>query len=168
MNRHQRIAVKIAAVNLLLVLLFPPFDQHSIVSALAPTFAGFYFILNPPPVGAINFSVLMVEMMVVVVNAGIAWLLLRDRAPSAAKPGRRLQNAVVVATGANLILMLLFPPITTVYALPEAIPPAFEGFHFILNLGPNHAIATSMLYMEVIFILVNGGLFWLSFNEEGI
>jgi hypothetical protein len=167
-NRHQRVAVKIAAVNLLLVLLFPPFDQHSVVSALAPAFAGFYFFLYPPPFGEINVSVLTVEVMVVVVNAGIAWLLLRDRAPSAAKPGRRIQNAVVVATGANLILMLLFPPFTTVYALPEAMPPSFEGFQFILNLGPNHAIATAMLYMEVIFILVNGGLFWLSFNEEGI
>jgi hypothetical protein len=152
-------------VNLLLILLFPPFDQHSVVNALTPTFAGFYFILNPPPLGQINFSVLTLEVMVVLVNAGIAWMLLRDRAAAAAKPKVRLRNAVVVATGVNLILMLLFPPFTTVYALPEAMPPSFEGFHFILNLGLNHAIATAMLYMEVVFILVNGGLFWLSFNE---
>lgn len=165
MNRFQHIAVRIAAANLLLVLLFPPFDQHSIANALAPTFAGFYFILNPPVFAQINLSLLTLEVMVVVVNVGIAWLLLRDREASASKPKLRLQHAVLVTTGANLILMLLFPPFTTVYALLETVPPSFEGFHFILNLGPNHAIATAMLYMEVAFILVNGGLFWLSFNE---
>jgi hypothetical protein len=165
MNRYQHIAVRIAAVNLLLILLFPPFDQHSVVNALAPTFAGFYFILNPPEFGQVNSSVLTLEVMVVLVNAGIAWMLLRDRAPGWEKSKVRLRNAVVMATGANLILMLLFPPFTTVYALPETMPPSFEGFHFILTLGPNHAIATAMLYMEVVFILVNGGLFWLSFNE---
>lgn len=165
MNRYQRIAVRIAAVNLLLILLFPPFDEHSIATAFPPAFSGFYFVLSAPFYAQVNFSMLTLEVMVVLVNTGIAWLLLRDRASGAEKPKLSLQNAVLIATGANLILMLLFPPFTTVYTLTNAVPPIFEGFSFIFNQDPNHAIATSMLYLEVIFILVNGGLFWLSFNE---
>lgn len=166
MNRYQRVAVGIAAVNLLLILLFPPFDHQALTNAFAPAFAGFYFAFNPPHLGQINSSMLTLEIMVVVVNIGIAWLLLRDRGPAAGKPKISLQNAVVIATGVNLVLMLLFPPFTTVYTLAEALPPSFEGFHFVFSQGPNHAISTGILYLEVAFILVNGGLFWLAFNEK--
>lgn len=165
MNRHQRIAVAIAAANLLLILLFPPFDYHSIATAFPPAFAGFYFAFTPPVYGQINSTMLTLEVMVVLGNAVIAWLLLRDSVPGAEKPKLRLQNAVLIATGANLILMLLFPPFMTEYTLTSAVPPTFEGFHFIFSQDPNHAIATGILYLEIIFILVNGGLFWLSFNE---
>jgi hypothetical protein len=164
-NRYQRNAVRIALVNLLAILLFPPFDVQSIASAFAPAFAGFYFILDAPLFAQVNFSMLTLEVMVVVVNTGIAWLLLRDRAPVAEKPKLSLQNAVLIVTGVNLILMLLFPPFTTVYTLTNTLPPTFEGFHFIFSQDPDHAIATGILHLEIIFILVNGGLFWLSFNE---
>jgi hypothetical protein len=164
-NRHQRVAAAIAAVNLLLILLFPPFDYRSIATAFPPAFGGFYFAFSPPVYGQINSTLLTLEIMVVLVNASVAWLLLRDRAPGAEKPKLRLQNAVLIATGANLLLMLLFPPFTTVYTLTSAVPPTFEGFHFIFSLDADHAIATGILYLEIIFILVNGGLFWLSFNE---
>lgn len=165
MNRYQRIAVRIALVNLLLIVLFPPFDVHSIATAFPPAFSGFYFVLNAPLYAQVNFSLLTLEVMVVVVNTGIAWLLLQDRASATEKPRLSLQNAVLIATGANLVLMLLFPPFTTVYTLTNAVPPTFEGFSFIFNQDPNHAIATGVLYLEIIFILVNGGLFWLSFNK---
>lgn len=164
MNRYQRVAFTIAAVNLLLILLFPPFDYNSIAIAFPPAFAGFYFAFSPPVHGQINSTLLMLELMVVLVNAGIAWLLLRDRAPAAEKPKLSLQNAVLIATGVNLILMLLFPPFTTVYTVTNPVP-TFEGFYFVFNQDPSHAISTGILYIEVAFILVNGGLFWLSFKE---
>ncbi|MGH8641315.1 MAG: hypothetical protein ACRET6_06375 [Burkholderiales bacterium] len=165
MNRHQRVAVAIAAVNLLVILLFPPFDYVSIATVFPPAFSGFYFAFSPPLYGQINSNLLTLEVMVVLGNAGIAWLLLRDRTSAAEKPKLSLQNAVLIATGANLILMLLFPPFTTVYTLTNPVPPMFEGFYFVFNQDPNHAIFIGMLYIELAFILVNGGLFWLSFNE---
>ncbi|HKA38604.1 MAG TPA: hypothetical protein VKD25_02440 [Burkholderiales bacterium] len=165
MNRHQRIAVAIAAANLLVMLLFPPFDYRSLATAFPPAFAGFYFAFTPPAHGQLNTTLLTLEVMVVLVNAALAWWLLRDRASGADNSKLKLQNAVLITTGANLILMLLFPPFTTEYTLANPAPPTFEGFHFIFNQGPNQAIATGILYLEIIFILVNGGLFWLSFNE---
>ena len=162
MNRYQRIAAAIAAVNLLLILLFPPFDQQSISPAVASAFAGFYFAFNPPALGQLNSSMLTLEIMVVLVNISIAWVLLRDKEGAPARrPNVSLQNGVLIATGVNLVLMLLFPPFTTA----EVVPATLEGFRFIFNQGPDHAISLGFLYIDVAFILVNGGLFWLSFNE---
>ncbi len=32
---------------------------------------------------------------------------------------------------------------------------------------PNHVIVTTILYLEVFFVLINGALFWLLFREKG-
>lgn len=167
MNRGQTIALAIAAANLALLLLFPPFDQHSIAISRIPVFAGFNFVFAPLPRAQINSSVLTLEVMVLLVNAAVAWLLLRDRPPSAA-PRRRVsfQNAVLVITAVNLVLMLLFPPFESVFAVTNAALPNFEGFYFIFSQKPNHTIVTTVLYIEVIFILINGGLFWLIFKDR--
>jgi cytochrome c-type biogenesis protein CcmH/NrfF len=155
------------AANLLLVLLFPPFDQYSIASSKVPVFAGFNFILAAPPSSQINSGVLWLETIVVLANAGIAWLLLREK--TAAAPTRRkfnFQNGVLVITGVNLVLMLLFPPFESVFAVTNAALPNFEGFYFIFSQKPNHTIVTTLLYVEVVFILANGALFWLIFKER--
>lgn len=167
MNRNQKIALAIAAANLAVLLLFPPFDQHSIATSRIPVFAGFSLVFTPLPLSRVNSSVLTLEVIVLLVNAAVAWLLLRDR-PSDAPPRRRaaLQNAVLVITAANLVLMLLFPPFESVFAVTNAALPNFEGFYFIFSQKPNHTIVTTVLYIEVIFILVNGGLFWLIFKER--
>ena len=107
------------------------------------------------------------ETIVLLVNAAIAWLLLRDR-PAGAGSRRRagFQNAVLVITAVNLIVMLLFPPFESVFAVTNAALPNFEGFYFIFSQKPSHTIVTTVLYIEVIFILVNGCLFWLIFKER--
>ena len=130
-------------------------------------FAGFNFAFAPLPYSHINSSVLTLEVIVLLVNAAVAWLLLRDRPPGA-PPRRRatLQNAVLVITAANLVVMLLFPPFESVFAVTNAALPNFEGFYFIFSQRPNHTIVTTVLYIEVTFILVNGALFWLIFKER--
>jgi len=165
-NRHQCIALGITAANLLLILLFPPFDQYSIANAKVPVFAGFHFAFTPLPYSEINTGVLTLEALVVLINAGIFWLLLRDRAPATMKRRLGFQNATLIFTGVNLVLMLLFPPFESVFALTNAALPTFEGFYFIFNQQPNHTIVTTLLYIEVIFILVNGTLFWLIFKPR--
>ena len=70
-NRNQAIALAIAAANLLLVLLFPPFDQYSIANSRVPVFAGFNFAFAAPPSSQVNAGVLWLEVIVVLANAGI-------------------------------------------------------------------------------------------------
>ncbi len=166
MNRYQIIALGIAAANVLLMLLFPPFDQYSVASSKVPVFAGFNYAFTTPPYGEIITGVLLLEVFVVLINAGIALLLLRDRVPAAARRKIGLQNATLIFTGVNLVLVLLFPPFESVFVLTNAALPTFEGFYLIFNQQPNHVIVTTLLYLEVIFILVNGALFWLIFKPK--
>jgi hypothetical protein len=166
MNRYQRVVLAIAAINLLVVLLFPPFDQYSIATARAPVFAGFSFYFAAPANSAVNAPLLALEAIVVGVNAAVAWLLLQERPHGPARRKIGYQNAVLVFTAANVTLMLLFPPFESVFALTNAALPSFEGFYFIFSRQPNHAIVTTLLYLEIAFVLVNGALFWLIFKPR--
>lgn len=166
MNRNQAIAVIVAITNLLLIVLFPPIDQFSIASTAVPVFSGFQFIATKPPLSVVNTDLLAIELVVVLVNLGIAWLLLRDKPAGATTRKLSLQNASLFFTGINLILMLMFPPMESVFALTRAAIPTFEGFFFIFAQKPAHVIVETLLYIEVIFILTNGALLWLIFKER--
>lgn len=166
MNRNQIIALGITAANLLLILLFPPFDQHSIASAKLPVFAGFNFAFAPLPNSQVNTGILTLETVVVLINAAIGWLLLRGGAQAGTRRRFSLQNVTLVFTGVNLVLVLLFPPFESVFALTNAALPTFEGFYFIFSQKPFHIIVTTLLYIEVTFILINGALFWLIFKPR--
>jgi hypothetical protein len=66
----------------------------------------------------------------------------------------------------NLVVILLFPPFENYSAVTRAILPSFQGFYLIFAAPPEHIIVTTLLYIEVIFVLVNGGLLWLLFKER--
>ncbi len=165
MNRNQGIALAIAVANIVLISLFPPVDQFSIAASNVPVFAGFYFVFGMPPRSVVNSDLLVIEIVVVLVNLAIAWLLLRDR-PAGTQNKLSLQNASLLFTGINLVLMLLFPPMESVFAISKAAIPTFEGFFFIFSQKPAHVIVDTLLYLEITFILVNGALLWLIFRER--
>jgi len=165
MTRNQGIALAIAAANLLLILLFPPFDQHSIAASRLPVFAGFDFYFNLPPFSEVNRSLLLLEVFVVLINAGIGWLILHDD-PDGQRRQLKIRNMILIAVGVNLVVMLLFPPFESVFALTNAMLPGFDGFYFIFQRPPNHVIIITLLYLEAAFILVNGALLWLMFRPR--
>jgi len=165
-NRNQAVAAAVAAANLLLVLLFLPLDQYSIAASKLPVFAGFHFALALPANSEVNTDMLWIELAVILINTGIAWLLLRDRPPAASRFRIGMQNAVLIFTGVNLLLAVLFPPFESVFALTQAILPNFEGFYFVFGQKPNHVIVTTLLYIEVSLILVNGSILWLLFRGQ--
>ena len=166
MNRNQGIALAVAVANLLLITLFPPVDQYSVAASSIPVFAGFYFILAKPPLSVINTDLLVIEAVVILINLAIAWLLLADRPAGSSRPKRGLQSASLLFTGINLVLMLLFPPMESVFAITKAAIPSFEGFFFIFSHKPAHVIVDTLLYLEITFILVNGAFLWLIFKER--
>lgn len=169
MNGNQKIVLGIAAASLAVLLLFPPFDQFSIAISRVPVFAGFYFYFSPPPASLVNSSLLLLEVFVVLINAASAWLALRDKPllPGAAAVTRpKHQNAVLIFAGVNLVFVLLFPPLESVFALTNAALPSFEGFYFIFGKQPNHTVVTTLLYLEAIFVLVNAAIAWLIFGQR--
>lgn len=167
MNRKQKITLWVGLFNLVFLLLFPPFDSLSIAGANTLVFAGFSFVFSHSASEAINTDVLFLEMVVLLVNIGIAWLLFRDTKRSVDSKRRfNVQNAVLIVVAINLTIILLFPPFENVVDLRSPIMSDFQGFYFIFAADPMHAIITSVLYEEVVFVLFNGALAWLFFREE--
>ena len=165
MNRLQAIALCVVAANLALVLAFPPYDYLSLARGNIPTFGGFHFFGSPPLHGQINRDFLTLEIFVVLINAGIAWLLLRDGTGRAVRRISRSQRGVLWLMAINLVLVLLFPPFENYYAINKAALPSFDGFYFLFGDNAQRQIVSPLLYIEVALVLANGGLLWLLFAE---
>ena len=180
MNRLQWIAVAVALLNVVLVLLFPPFDYISAARNNVPTFDGFYWVFGGHGSRVTNSNFLQLELFVIVINAAIAWLLLKERpvagrqeraavtAPAGA-PSRRVnwQKVVMAGVALNLLLVVLFPPMENYYSVTRAALPSFDGFYFLFGSYGARSIVIQLLYIEVFFVLANGGILWLLFKKSG-
>jgi hypothetical protein len=166
MNRNQAIALAVAAMNVALILLFPPFDTYSLGKGQMPVFGGFSFYPSRSDSMIVNTSLLFLELFVVLINTTIAALLLRIRQPRVTGRGISLQNATLIVVAVNLVVILLFPPFESVFAMSRAAIPTFEGFYFVFARQQHHVIVTAVLYLEVIFVLINGAIFWLIFRDK--
>lgn len=166
MNLKQKLALGLGAVNLAVLWLFPPFDSFSFTDTKALIFAGFHYRFAREANEVINGDVLFLEIVVLLVNVGIAWLLLRDvKNASGIKEWFNYQNAILLVMAANLTVIILFPPFQLYYAVTSALLPTFQGFYFIFLAGPLLTIVTPILYLEVVFVLFNGSILWLLFNR---
>ncbi len=169
MNRFQWISLLLAAVNLILVCLFPPFDYLSQARANVATFDGFAWAYSVRPNYVVNGSFFQLEILVVLLNAAIAWLLLRDRpaAASGRKKSVDWQRIILIGVGINLLLVLLFPPMENYFAVTKAVLPSFDGFYFLFGDHGARAIVPQMLYIEVVFVLINGAMLYLLLRKGG-
>lgn len=165
MNQRQKYTLIIATINIVLMMMFPPFDSYSIADSSIPIFSGFHFAFSKGAKEVINSSVLFLEVAVVLINAGIAWLLLQE-GKVAARRKTGYQNATLLGVAVNLVVILLFPPFENHSSMTHAILPSFQGFYFIFSTHAQQVIVTPLLYIEVIFILINGALLWLLFKEK--
>ena len=84
MNRHQAVVLGVAAVNIMLMLLFPPYDALGMLRG-GQSFDAFYFALDTLPSKVINWDMLQLEVYWVLANAALAWWLLR--APVSSQSG---------------------------------------------------------------------------------
>jgi hypothetical protein len=165
-NLKQNIALWLGVVNLAVIWFFPPFDSFSFTDTKALVFAGFHYRFAYDANEVINGDVLFLELVVLLVNVGVAWLLLRDKHNiKNVKRYFHYQNAILLGVAVNLTVILLFPPFQFIYAVTNALLPSFQGFYFIFMAGPMLTIVTPMLYLEMVFVLFNGAMLWLLFNR---
>jgi len=164
MNKYQAVTLLVAAINMSLMLLFPPYDYVSAHNNV-PNFDGFLFAFGDYPSRTLNHDFLFIEIFTVLVNTVIAWLLLGERA----RLRRRLdrQNLVLLGVALNLLLALLFPPFQDHYVASKALLPSFDGFYFVFGDNSARVMVAAMLWFEVIFILINGVILWLLFCQPG-
>ncbi len=79
-NRKQRVILILVAVNLVLILLFPPFEYFSaITKAALPTFEGFYFLFGDNSQRQLVTPILYIEFALVIINGALLWVLFQDK-----------------------------------------------------------------------------------------
>lgn len=79
-NRQQRIVLVLVAINLVLIVLFPPFEYFSaITKAALPTFEGFYFLFGDNSLRQLVTPILYIEVALVIINGAMLWILLKDK-----------------------------------------------------------------------------------------
>ena len=109
MNRFQKIVLAGGAVTLLLLFVFPPYNLI-VLGRGVPMFDAFYPMFAVPPNRVINGDVLYLLVFGVLINAGLAWLLLASPKATPGEP-RFDEQAVVILFGiVNLVIVMLFPP----------------------------------------------------------
>ncbi len=162
MNRYQKIVLAGAFANAVVLMLFPPFDVETLMRA-APVFDAFYPLFSAPPHRTINGNLLYLSLFAVVGNAGIAWLALLGGREG--RPRITPRNLVMVLGFLNLLAVFLFPPY-------EAVPigrlggGTFDGFAFVLAESARRRIFVPLLYIEVLYVLINACAFWLALGER--
>lgn len=114
----------------------------------------------------LNSSLLYLEIMVVLINLGVMWMLTEQDARRKANNKFNFRKAAMILIICNLLGALMFPPFEYISNMTNALIPTFEGFYFIFSHPPYRVIVTPVLYLEVIFILINGGLMLLAFKQK--
>ena len=104
MNKYQRLVVIVAAVNIALMLLFPPFLDNPMRRGVLPNFEGFYPLFSAYGVKRIHNELLTLQLMFVVINGLIAWLVLDRQTGKGELPEFRYTRAIGIFLAANLAL----------------------------------------------------------------
>ena len=79
MQRWRRGVLWLVGINLIVMLLFPPFENFSaITKAVIPTFEGFYFVFGDNAQRQIVTTILYLEIALLFINAGLVMLFLKD------------------------------------------------------------------------------------------
>lgn len=164
MNKYQRVIVIVAAVNIALMLLFPPFLDNPIRRGVMPNFEGFYPLLTGLGSKAIHKELLTLQIMFVVINALIAWLLLDRPAARGLLPDVRYTRAIGFFLFGNLLLLFAFPPFETYPSLFKYEPTSFDSFYFVFGDKRHRHFFIPLLYLEVMVVVINSLTLWLLFN----
>ncbi|MGB8411037.1 MAG: hypothetical protein WCE58_14160, partial [Gallionella sp.] len=75
---YQNAILLTVAANLTIILLFPPFEYaYAMTRAILPSFQGFYFVFQAGPMLSIVTPLLYLEVVFVLFNGAILWLLFK-------------------------------------------------------------------------------------------
>lgn len=163
MNRFQKVVLYGAAINLLVLFLFPPYDLMG-VGRGTPMFDAFYPLFAVPPSRIVNGNVLYIATFGVLINAALAWLLLTGTRTTPDTPRVDAQAVVIALAIANLAAMLLFPPMEAFPFAQRITVGTFDGFYFAFGDKSRRSLFVPLLYMEVLFALTNAFAFWLAMS----
>ena len=167
MNPSQAIVLAVTAANIALMLLFPPMDSIALGRGGAQTLDAFYFVFDRHYNKTISSNLLLIELYWVLANAAIGWLLLRRHDPAKAETGVGIsrRTGVIIFLALNLALVWLFPPFENYASTSRLAGTHFDSFYFIFGDKWQRRFYVPLLYMEVLWVLVNSAVLWLLFRD---
>jgi hypothetical protein len=78
-GRFTRGLICFLGINLVLVILFPPFaDYRSLSRSFMPSFEGFYFVFADNSQRRLVDEILFIEIAMLLANAALVWLIMRE------------------------------------------------------------------------------------------
>ena len=163
MNRFQKIILFGAALDLVLLFLFPPYDLVGMGRGVT-MFDAFHPVFSVPANRVINGDVLYLLVFGVLINAALAWLLLISPRSAPGQPRVDEQLLAIVFGIVNLAVVLLFPPMEAFAFAQRITVGSFDGFYFAFGDKSRRSIFVPLLYMEVLFVLTNACAFWLAMS----
>jgi hypothetical protein len=163
MNRFQKIVLYGAVLNVLVLILFPPYDAMSFGRG-AQMFDAFYPMFAVPANRVINGDVLYILTFAVLTNAALAWLLLAAPKATPDQPRVDPQMLVIVVGIVNVAAALMFPPMEAFPFAQRITVGTFDGFYFAFGDKARRSLFVPLLYMEVLYVLTNACAFWLAMS----
>lgn len=165
MNRYQNAIAVIAALNLVLLMIFPPFLDYSLQRGAVRSFESFYFLLMAPPGRIVHQELLTIEVMFVVANALAAWLALNStEGVDFHLSGSAMIRGFVWFAVANLAVILLFPPFEPYQSMVRGPQEGFDGFYFVFGDKRNRHFFAPLIYLELILVSIDLLIAWLVFG----
>lgn len=166
MNRYQKILALIAAGNLALLLLFPPFLENSLRLRAVAQFESFYFVFSAMGSKKIFTELLTLEIFFVLINTLAGWLALNKPPAVPGQPETPINvNLGLALFGlANFAVIFLFPPFEHYSSLILPTLPGFDSFYFVLGDKMHRKFFAPLLYLECVLVIANLLTLWLLFN----
>lgn len=164
MNKYQRLIVIVAAMNVLLMLLFPPFANQPLAKGMIPGLQGFYPVFMQLGKQPVFTELLTLELMFVAINTLTAWLLLNGRKNEGDRSDTGLAFGTLCFAITNLLLIVLFPPYESSRGLIRGDAGFFEGFYFVFGSNYRRVVFTPLLYLECLLVAINAFAIYLLFS----
>jgi len=164
MNKYQRLVIIVALIDVLIMLLFPPFNSRSLARGIPESFDGYFPILAALGDKPINTALLSIQLMFVGANALAAWLVLQTKVHHADIPSFRYAEGIGIFLVINLALIFLFPPFEPYQSLQKSAGSSFDSFYFVFGDRSKRPFYLPMLQLEVMWVVINALALWLLFN----
>lgn len=164
MNKYQRLVITVAAINALVMILFPPFNNLPLAKGMLPSFDGFYPLFANIGSKQLYKELLTLQLMFVGANTLTAWLVLQNKKHHDDIPEFAFAQGIVCFLAVNLTIIFLFPPFEPYQSLIRSTGSTFDSFYFIFGDRSQRPIYAPLLYLECVFILINALTFLLLFN----
>lgn len=164
MNKYQRLVVIVALIDVLIMLIFPPFDSRSLTRGLPGSFDGYQLVFSAFGDKPVNGALLAIQLMFVGANALAAWLVLQTKVHHEDIPTFRYLEGIGIFVAIDLAVILLFPPFEPYSSLQKGTTSTFDSFYFIFGDRSRRPLYLPLLQLEAMWVFINALALWLLFN----